>query len=151
MKERIEVTAETLTHKVDFDSPFRVNEDGTISRGIGIYAPEQIMGDEIDDKDRKKLVYDFPGYPQWELISGFSGQDSYAGPVMHNSEYLGGGMAEYVLENPGVYCLLAVSWDPEEDQDAPLCGECERHHCASESCPEDYIEGWVLARLKKDA
>lgn len=130
----MKVTIDTLNSAVEFDCPFRVNEDGTITRAAGIYAPDCIMGDEIDDKDRKKYVYPFPGYPEWELISGFSGQDSYPGPVMHNSEYLGGGMAEYVLENPGVYVIMAVFWLPDDP-------EAER----------DYVEGWILARLRENA
>jgi hypothetical protein len=121
------VTAKTLNSLVEFDCPFRVNHDGTLSHRLNIYAPEMIMGNEIEDEDRRKYLYPFPNHPQWELISGFSGQDHYAGPVMHNSEYLGGYMAEYVLNTPGVYVLTAVYWEEEG--------------------PE--AEGWVLARLKE--
>lgn len=150
MRDRIKAQAETLNGLVEFDCPFRSFGDGTISNVTGIYAPDTLYGNEIEDKDRTKYVYPFPGYSDWELISGFRGQDSYSGPVMHNSEYLGGGMAEYVLENAGVYVLMAVSWPPENDEDEPCCPECGYHHKVECNCPEDEIEGWVLARLKGD-
>lgn len=42
----------------------------------------------------------------WELLQGFTGQYDYNGPAMHPSEYVGGGLARYILENPGYYVTL---------------------------------------------
>lgn len=70
-----------------------------------------------------------------EFINGFSGQDRYAGPIMHESEYLGGGMAQYVLDNPGVYALVAAYYAPEDETE--------------DSAPE--IHGWALVRLKENS
>ena len=103
---------------MEFDSPFRVHRDGSISTGIGVYAPE-VLDETIEDSG-------------WEFVSGFSGQDRYSGPIMHDSEYLGGYMAEHVLENPGVYVLVAAYWSPEEGED------------------ESAIEGWCLLRQTED-
>lgn len=33
----------------------------------------------------------------WELVTGASGQYGYRGPVMHPSEYIGGGLADRIL------------------------------------------------------
>lgn len=118
------VTAETLNNAVDFDAPFRVSEGGFISREDGLYAPEMFLNEEFSEQGDK-----------WELISGFSGQDSYAGPIMHSSEYLGGAMAQYVLDNPGVYVLMAAQWEDEETPYSETDGY--------------YTEGWILARYKE--
>lgn len=115
-------TADTLHHLTDFDSPFRIAEGGYIKKATGIYAPD-LLNDELS------------GAQGWEFINGFSGQDRYAGPIMHESEYLGGGMAQYVLDNPGVYVLVAAYYDPEDE--------------AEDSAVE--IHGWALVRLKENS
>lgn len=51
----------------------------------------------------------------WELLHGFSGQHDYNGPAMHPSEYVGGGLARYILENPGYYVVLYELDDEEGD------------------------------------
>lgn len=133
--EKVAVTAETISRFVEFDSPFLVHDDGKhISREDSVYGPELLIGNDIQE-DKKKLTVPFPGYPQWELVSGFSGQDSYPGPVMHDSEFLGGGMARWVMENPGIYVMTSVMWDDESDPGLPM------------------IQGWALSHLvdnKKD-
>ena len=51
----------------------------------------------------------------WELLKGLSGQHGYGGPAMHPSEYVGGGLARYILENPGYYVVLYELDDEEGD------------------------------------
>jgi hypothetical protein len=147
---RKQVTADTLSHSVEFDCPFRVHADGTISREDGVYAPELFNVIKASD-----FVSD-----TWALENGFSGQASYSGPIMHDSEYLGGGMARYVLENPGVYVLVASYYDNEceecnhsaETHDEDGCGisHCDcKAFTVNESEPYT-IEGWALAKLKED-
>lgn len=46
----------------------------------------------------------------WDLLDGWSGQDGYSGPLMHQSEYIGGGMARHILNTPGIYVAL-VNYD----------------------------------------
>ena len=109
-----EVTAATLNRAVEFDSPFRVNDDGTITTSLpDVYAPECYV--PVDDDGQEC------GPPEtwvgWSFVGGWSGQQSYSGPIMHPSEYLGGAMARWVLETPGVYVVCAVETD-DDDEDA---------------------------------
>ena len=51
----------------------------------------------------------------WDgLLQGFTGQYGYNGPVMHASEFIGGGIERYILENPGWYCAVVVN-APDDD------------------------------------
>lgn len=63
----------------------------------------------------------------WELLGGFSGQHGYDGPVMHESEFIGGGMERHIRSNAGLYVALIVWGDP--------------------GCPEvgDEVVGWAVA------
>lgn len=101
-----------LNSKVEFDIPFEVVNGevrGTDINGPSVYFVEGDGPDiEIDSRD------------DWEPVDGWSGQYRYSGPIMHPSEYLGGAMARYVLENPGIYCVTEVidmEEDPEESSD----------------------------------
>jgi hypothetical protein len=53
---------------------------------------------------------------------------------MHSSEYLGGGMAQYVLDHPGVYVITGAYWSPADD--------------AQDDEPDE-LEGWALLRKKE--
>jgi hypothetical protein len=109
----------TLHDQVEFNCPFRVHRNKTVTAEHSIYAPEDVLDGEISGP--------------WELLNGYSGQDRYAGPIMHNSEYLGGALEEDILNTPGVYVLLQLIYSPEEDAEDP----------------EEYIhEGWAIARYK---
>jgi hypothetical protein len=94
------VTAETLNSAVEFDSPFRVNDDGTISDAYGEhYAPDVYLSESTDIEIESD---------DWEALTGYTGQYGYNGAVMHPSEYLGGGLARDVLDTPGVYVVVEV-------------------------------------------
>ena len=111
------VTAQNLTDAIEFDGPFEVTPSGeVITRVGGVYAPEvwYVEGEREPDVMGSG----------WEFVDGYSGQHGYSGPVMHVSEFLGGRMAEDVLDTPGVYVVCAV-----EDLDDP-----------------DNPAGWVLLR-----
>ena len=111
------VTPDTLNGAVEFDSPFRVNSDGTITTPLpGVYGPE---GTDVDGQSDD---------PTWSPVNGWSGQYRYAGPVMHPSEYLGGRMARWVLDTPGVYVLTEA-----RDEDGEF--------------PDGDPVGWVLLTL----
>lgn len=47
-------------------------------------------------------------YPGWSALAGFTGQYGYNGPVMHPSEYIGGGLERYIRENAGYYVAVVV-------------------------------------------
>lgn len=98
-----------LSNVMDFDHVVTVHDDGTVSDDeSGLYAPDVYM-----DSDLTVTVT-----PGWELLNGYSGQDRYSGPVMHESEFIGGGMARDILSEPGEYVAVIVySLDTEDDGD----------------------------------
>lgn len=108
----------TLDEILSLDSsPIRVNPDGTLTTET-LYAPDSFdMGS--DDAD----VIGQARSAGWELVTGYSNQQGYSGPVMHPSEYIGGNMARAILATPGVYAVASV-----DDAD------------------DGYPVGWVLMR-----
>lgn len=98
----------------DFDHVFRVNEDGTVSDVEDVWAPSVFHDDEndveIDSED-------------WEPLTGYTGQYSYHGAVMHASERFAGRIYRDVMAEPGVYVLVVVECYP--DLICPSCGERE--------------------------
>lgn len=105
------ITDSEKLNEIEFDTVFTVTDDGCVIDGpAGVYAPN-LMDEALDSES-------------WEFWStGYSGQDSYRGPIMHNSEYLGGGMARDLLAQPGTYALVVAYWspdDPEIPEDFPV-------------------------------
>jgi hypothetical protein len=103
-----------LNNRMEFDHVVRVHADGSVTDESGVYAPE-LFGEELDDGT-------------WALMNGYSGQYGYSGPIMHASEFIGGGMARDILAAPGLYVAL-VSYVPTDDEDND----------------EDNISGWAVA------
>lgn len=95
----------TVNDLVEFDCPFRVTEDGQVETGPieGVYAPEVYFdgtpgGGGVDI-----------GSDEWSAWStGYTGQWSYSGPVMHDSEFIGGRLERDLLDDPGVYVVTSV-------------------------------------------
>ena len=112
------MTDRPLTDIMEFDHVIEVHPDGSITDRRDIWAPELRDGE---------LEQGQPG--PWELLNGFSGQDRYAGPIMHPSEYIGGGMERYIRETPGIYVSLVAYYTPENPDDND----------------GDDIEGWAVA------
>ncbi len=108
--ERQAVTRDSLNSVMEFDSVVYSHGDGTISNALGVYAPDVW-------EEGGELYCDLG---DWEGVNGYSGQYGYGGPVMHPSEFLGGAMAEYVLENPGNYAMVVVR--DEDDLDGEPAG-----------------------------
>lgn len=120
------VTTDTLSEIMDFDHVIRVNADRSIEDVEGIYAPEAFEPDSLSTV----LV---EGRRTWHLLfAGWSGQDRYTGPWMHDSENFSDGMTEEILSNPGVYVCIYATYPADEDD--PDNGE-------------TMIEGWTVARL----
>lgn len=116
----------TLNEIMEFDHVIRVAEDGTISdAGMSVgstdaYFDLNVAQDGTDE---------FEMSAGWELLKGFTGQYSYNGPVMHPSEYVGGGLERHILETPGYYVVLEVSgrcdYDGSTDCDVEQGCDCE--------------------------
>lgn len=112
MKKLENVTEETLDKVMEFDHVIRVHADGTVSDGYHdrFNSPELVMDVDEDGQDVSgddELRRQAKAYG-WELITGFSGQQSYSGPVMNSSEYVGGGLARHILETPGYWVITSV-------------------------------------------
>ena len=136
-------------HDHDTLTPMRAgwSASASASRGVNestrLYAPElcdDLDGDPVlrDDgtwdsperdvkADSRALQHQARAYGWDGLLEGFTGQYGYRGPIMHESEYIGGGLATYILENPGWYVAVAVN---APDNDGTYSGE---------------VAGWAIA------
>lgn len=91
-----------LNEAMDFDHVIEVLPYGNVvDAPIHIYAPD-LVDDEISDG-------------RWRLLNGFSGQYSYSGPMMHSSEFVGGGLERHIRSNPGYYVTLVNYLSDEEE------------------------------------
>lgn len=119
-----------LNSRMEFDHVVQVLGNGSIVDRDDLYAPEC--------SDDGEGGIDFAGAKEWEALNGYSGQDSYAGPIMHPSEFIGGALERDILGEPGVYVAVVVTdLDAEGGVDdaagwavlrysAPLCPDCGR-------------------------
>lgn len=96
------VDASELNSVMEFGHVIRVHPDGTISEPRDVWAPG-LCDSELESSS------------PWSLLDGFSGQDRYSGPIMHASEFVGGGIARYILDHPGYYVTL-VDYPSEDDE-----------------------------------
>ena len=103
-------TDKDLQRIADFDHPFTVAADGSLDHAEGTYAPD-VFNSETND-------IDIDG-PAWEALTGYTGQYSYSGAVMHPSEYLGGRLAQDILATPGTYVVVAVECYPTDGDPEP--------------------------------
>lgn len=111
------ITADNLNHAMEFDRVMMVAENGAVTFPAGIYGPELNAMSDNDgshlpetDADLQRQAESYRGGP-WFLETGWTGQYRYSGPCMHSSEYIGGAMAEYILETPGYWVALIVQED----------------------------------------
>jgi hypothetical protein len=87
---------------MEFDHVIYVDNDGTVSDGLPeLYAPELYVDEDGND------IFE-AGDDGWTLMDGYSGQYGYSGPVMHPSEFIGGRLAEDILERPGWYVAIVA-------------------------------------------
>ena len=113
---RRSVTTETLNNEMSFEHVVYSHGDGTVSDVSAStrdgWAPEVIEFEtapgmwEIECTDS-----------EWELLSGWSGQYGYSGPGMHASEFLGGALAQHIIDTPGLYAATVPAVLPLEEED----------------------------------
>ncbi len=107
------------------DHVIRVHKDGTVSEPMSVWAPE--VYDNAPEGEPEDIMASSPaGGPRWSLLSGWSAEYMNRGPVMGDSEYVGGALARHILENPGLYTIVTVT-DPNGDDIgwAVAFAECE--------------------------
>jgi hypothetical protein len=89
---------------VEFDHPFTIEAD-TVLDVPGVFAPSVYSWEQEDGTWSEAEPED----SAWQLVShGWTGQDRYKGPVMHNSEFIGEGIAERLAEMAEDYRAFAV-------------------------------------------
>src|SRR5690606_30399812 len=119
------ITREELNARVYFHTPFRISASpaGAIltSSILDVYAPDVFIDVDAEGQilaEAEALTLDRLRSEGWEPVSGYSSQHGYRGPIMHTSETLGGGMAQEVIDTPGVYVLVPVECVyPDGEQD----------------------------------
>lgn len=114
----------SLDETMEFDHVIQVHADGSITDAPNnLYAPDLYDGELQGDG--------------WEFFTtGYSGQYGYNGPIMHNSEYIGGGLERDILAQPGYYVSVVCYWTPEDESD---------------EAAENAIEGWAVAYRPAEA
>jgi hypothetical protein len=125
---------------MDWDHVIRINADGEVEDVKGVYAPDVFVQLADDDygsilKDAEDEMVREVERQGWELMTGYSGQYGYHGPIMHVSEYVGGGLERDIRETPGLYVVVAVTGmyatEEQEEQEERNGG---------------HPIGWVIAR-----
>lgn len=119
-----------LNDKMEFHHVVEVHADGSVTDGpSGLYAPEVYVELDSDGQMISLDPNDIQVGRGWELLNGYSGQDRYRGPIMHDSEFIGGGMERDILATPGVYAAVTViGLRPDGEQN------------------DDDLVGWAVAR-----
>lgn len=111
-----------LNQVMEFDHVIRVNESGNV-QNVPLLNPYFDLNVDTQGNDEFTLE------TGWTLLSGFTGQYSYNGPVMHPSEFIGGGLETHILETPGYYVSLVVNgychFDESQDCDPEVGCNCE--------------------------
>lgn len=130
-----------LNSIMEMDTVIRVYEGGRIDWPMkNVHAPEvSVMldaDDQITDVAEEEMTM-WVKAQGWDLLTGWTGQSGYSGPLMHPSEFVGGKLAEHIMETPGYYTCVVIS----SDKPCP-CGE-DQVGC---ECPLDVEPaGWAIA------
>lgn len=122
----------------EFDQVFQITEGGVLDGPAGIYAPESVENDSEHD-----ILVD--GVPKrgltstgWQALEGYTGQYGYDGAVMHDSEFIGGHLANDMIEMSATY----------EAEGTPLLWTKVLASYEEEGEDEIQYEGWVILYRK---
>lgn len=121
-----------LNDKMEFHHVVQVHADGSVTDGpAGLYAPEVYVELDADGQMVSLNPNDIQIDKGWTLLNNYSGQQGYPGPIMHDSEYIGGGMERDILAEPGIYVAVTViGLRPDGEQ------------------RDDDLVGWAVARRR---
>lgn len=125
-----------LSELMEFDHVIRIREGGEVDGGWvdGIWAPDVRVATDRDGQITDDGERDMIGSVRregWELLTGFTGQYRYSGPIMHPAEYIGGALAEHIRTTPGLYAAVVVYLDFPDD--------------VTEDAGDDDVAGWAVA------
>ena len=140
-----------INELMEFDHVVAVMPDGRVidtDEGFNYldeYAPEVIIDydgpfkeAQISREDTAAMI-DYLGQQGWEALCGWSRQylTQKDDPIMHPSEFIGGGIEERIREEPGYWVKLAVDIHPNED---------DPEHESNGGSGESKSVGWIVAR-----
>lgn len=104
----------TLDDIMEFGHLIKVNEDGSIDDNVWyVHTPEVIYVDTDEDgsilDEHEKALIEEQEREGWRFYTtGYSGQYLYHGPIMHQSEFIGGRLERDIREEPGYYVAVVV-------------------------------------------
>lgn len=103
------MTTTTLNELMEFDHVIRVYRDGSIWHAPepAPYPPTLLDEELLDD----------PSRPWHFFTNGYTAQDSYRGPIMHDSEFIGGRLERDIRATPGLYVAVVAYWSDENDEE----------------------------------
>lgn len=114
----------SLNDLMEFDHVIEVHKDGTITEPD--YRSNPAVNPELNDGVLDQMLGE-----SWRLVGNSRQQGG--GQIMHDSEFIGGGLADMILESPGLYVVIACTWACNEDHEHDGC--------------DNIMEGWGLAHL----
>lgn len=120
----LDVAIDNLDEVMEFDHVIKVGND--LSVRDTMYQKEPVWAPDVEhSNEHDALIYGQPyiEHPnEWTLLTGFTGQYGYNGPVMHPSEYVGGALAAHILSTPGYYAAVEVRNEDYEYPDGDAIG-----------------------------
>lgn len=102
-----------LNKIMEFEHVIQVHEDGSVTDAPDNVQAPALHTESTEDGGTNEHL-ESPHGTSWELLSGYTGQYGYNGPVNHPSELIDGSLAEDILATPGYYVVLTAE-DPDED------------------------------------
>lgn len=112
-----------LNDVMEFGHVIRV-QDGKVHEDVPnqreFWAPE--LHWEGDDGNATHVFQPYTPDSGWTLLDGYSGQWRYSGPIMHQSEYIGGRMEQDILARDGYYVALVCDTLPDGDEESEPAG-----------------------------
>jgi hypothetical protein len=111
---------DSLDSLMQMDHVIRVDGDGLVHDDVGgVYAPEVACGTDKDGQIlavHERGMIDYLKRQGWDPERGWSGQQGTTmdDVIMHTSEFIGGSLAEHILDTPGYWVACTV---PVEDKD----------------------------------
>lgn len=141
-------TAGNLDRLLGLDTlPVRIGPDGMTSerRDVSVPDSELYVNADLDGQVPNSEDSDLMARLRargWDVLTGWTGQYSYNGPLMHSSEYVGGGLARHILANPGTYAAAVVECvNPDGSRDETPAG-----WIVVQLMDEDYWTDWSESR-----
>jgi hypothetical protein len=125
----MKITADGLNDVMGFSHVIRVHHDGTaVTEPRQSGMPEMVY--QQLDSDGQCVDDTIQGLPaDWSLMTGYTRQQGYNGPVMNSGDVIGGRMASDILSTPGVYVAVVVNGLPaytgpecDDDLETPNIG-----------------------------